>query len=159
MSDRGVFLTAFLTAVLIIAGAFVLPQFFYFELAKASIYIVISVLVYFGEDKFSYMLGIIAPPLWFIIDILGGIFFDDFRVLFDYLARKGVPALDTPLHAVARLMAILLFIASLRSWRKQVPERFLGKTFWICLVISLIYAGTLALIFVRILATTGRKPI
>ncbi len=157
MSDRGVFVAAFLTAVLIVAGAFVLPQFFSFELAKSTIYVATAVMVFFGENRYSYMLGIIAPPLWFFVDILGGIFFRDFRVLFDYITRKGISPLDTPLHALARLMAILLVIVSVRAWRREVSEKFPGKTFWTGLVVSLIYAGLVAVLYFLTVATAGRR--
>lgn len=90
MSDRNVFVAAFLTAVFIVAGAFTLPQFFFFELAKSTIYLAIAILVFFGEDRFSYALGMIAAMVWFVVDIMGGIFFHDFRVLFDYLAGRGL---------------------------------------------------------------------
>ena len=105
MSDQRVFTAALLTAVLIVAGAFTLREFFAFELVKASIYIAIAVLVYYGENQYSFMLGIIAPPLWFIVDILGGIFFRDFQVLYSYLMGKGVAPLETPLDGLARISA------------------------------------------------------
>ena len=74
MPDRWVFFVAFLTAVLVVAGAFVIPEFFAYELVKSLIYLAIAMLVFFGENKFSYMLGIVAPPLWFILDILNILF-------------------------------------------------------------------------------------
>ena len=142
MSDRGVFVVAFLTVVFIVAGAFALPQFFFFELAKSSVYLAIAVLVFFGDNRYSYMLGIVAPPLWFLADLLVGVF-RDFAVLVNYLLMKGVPPLDTPLHGLARLAAILLVILSFRAWRKEVPEKLFGKTFGICLGISLAYVVVL----------------
>src|SRR5215472_8054053 len=72
MSDRGVFTAAIVTAVLILAGAFVLPQLFIFESAKAVIFVAIAVMVFYGEDHYSYMLGIVFPPLWFIVDTVVG---------------------------------------------------------------------------------------
>jgi hypothetical protein len=150
MSDRGVFTAAIVTAVLILAGAFVLPQLFFFESAKALIFIAIAVLVFYGEDRYSYMLGIVFPPLWFIVDVVVGALGQDFRVLLDFLSGHYGTPLNTPLYAVARLIAIVLFILSLRAWRKQVPEKFLGKTFWTCLVISLVYIVILTMWYLRL---------
>ncbi|HZP01570.1 MAG TPA: hypothetical protein VFD30_14870 [Terriglobia bacterium] len=140
MSDRGVFVAAFITVVLIIAGAFVLPQFFYFELAKASIFVAIGILVFFGEDRYSYMLGILAPIFWFLVEFVVGALPRDFVVLFNYLRMKTAPALDTPLHGFALVAAVLLAVLSYRAWKKEVSERFVGKTFWTCLAVSLAYA-------------------
>jgi hypothetical protein len=144
MADRKVFVAALFTAVLLLAGAFTLPRFFFFfELAKSTIYFGIAVLVYYGVDRYGYMLGIIAPPLWFIVDIMSGTLFRDFRVLGDFLAGRSVAPFDTPLHALARVAAILLFIVSARAWRKEVPERVVGRTFWRGLAVSLVYVGVL----------------
>jgi hypothetical protein len=144
MSDRWVFLTAFLTVVMIVASAFAIPQMFPLELLKCTIFFVIVILVFFGEDKFSYMLGIVAPPLWFILDILLGGFFHDFGTLWASMTGKPLGRSETPLYALATLSEIALVTLSIRVWRKQVSEKFLGKTFGICLVISLIYIGLIA---------------
>ena len=144
MSDRGVFVAAFLTVVLIVAGAFALPQFFFFELAKSTIFIAIGVLVFFGEDRYSYMLGIVAPPIWFLADILVGGFLHEFGVLASYLTVKEIGPLDTPLHALARLAGVLLVVLSYRAWNKEVTEKLFGRTFQISLVVSLAYAAALA---------------
>lgn len=158
MSDRGVFVAALMTAVLIVAGAFVLSQFFFFELAKSTIYIAIAVMVFFGEDRYSYMLGAVAPVLWIVVDIFAGVFFDDFRVLFDYLALKGTPALDTPLHATAHLMSVVLLYLSYRVWRKQVPEKFFGKTFGISVAIAIVYVGIVTVGYLHALPSGARMP-
>ena len=150
MSDRGAFTAAIVTAVLILAGAFVLPQFFFFESAKALIFIAIAVLVFYGEDRYSYMLGIVFPPLWFIVDIVVGSLGQDLRVALDFLSGRFASPLNTPLNAVARLTAIVLFILCVRAWRKQVTEKFLGKTFWTCLDISLVYIALLTLWYLRL---------
>jgi hypothetical protein len=150
MANRWVFVMAFLTTVLVVGGAFALPQFFFFELAKSAIFMAIVVLVFFGEDRVGYMLGIIFPPLWFLVDILVGIFFADFGVLFSYLQGSGVGPTETPLHGFARLSAVGLVIFSLNSWRREVPERFLGKTFFTSLAISAVYVVILAFWYLRL---------
>jgi hypothetical protein len=158
MSDRLVFVTAFTTVVLVVAGAFAIPEYFAFELLKSLIYMVIAIMVFFGEDRFSYMLGIVAPPLWFILDILLGEFFRDFQILIGSLAMKPTPRMDTPLHGVALLTEILLVVLCVRVWRKQVSEKFFGKTFGICLAISIVYVGILAGWHFRMITSGGWTP-
>jgi hypothetical protein len=143
MSDRWVFLIAFLTVIVIVAGAFAMPHYFSFELVKSLIYLAIALLVFFGEDRFSYMLGIVTPPVRFIQAILLGEFFGEFKVLFGALRGKPSPPLDTPLHGVSILLEIVLVIVCYRAWRKQVTEKFFGKTFWISLAIALGYVAIL----------------
>jgi hypothetical protein len=150
MSNRWVFLAAFLTATLMVAGAFALPPYFYFVLATSSLFIAISVMVFFGEDRYSYMLGIVFTPLMFLVDLLVGGFISDFRSFFSYLAGHGISALSTPLAGFARLSAIFLFAVSLAAWRREVNERFWGKTFWTCLIISVVYVGILTIWYLRL---------
>lgn len=158
MSDRGIFVVSFVTVVLIVAGAFTVVPLFYFELVKSLMFLLIALLVFFGEDRYSYMLGIVAPPLWFVLDILLGGFFADLRVLGDFLSRKGVPPMDTPLHGLAILTEALLVILCLRAWRKQVGGPGLGKTVGICVAISLGYCGVLAVWYYQAFAAAGRMP-
>jgi len=136
MSDKWVFLIAFLTVIVIVAGAFAMAHYFSFEILKSSIYLAIALLVFFGEDRFSYMLGIVTPPLRFILAILLGGFFGEFGVLFGSLTGKPTPPMDTPLHGLSILMEILLAVVCYRAWRKQVTAKFLGKTFWICVAVA-----------------------
>lgn len=156
MSDRWVFVTAFTTLVLVVAGAFVIPQFFVFELLKSLIYLAIALMVFFGEDKFSYMLGIVVVPLWFIGDILLGGFFRDFSVLYDSLLMKPSRPMDTPLHGLASIAEIVLFFLCLRAWRKQVTEKFFGKTFGICLAIAVGYVAILAGWYYHMIPSAGQ---
>ncbi len=148
MSNRWVFLSSFLTAVLIIAGAFTLSQFFYFQLAKSVIFVAVAMLVFFNEDQFGYMLGMVFPPLWFLVDILMGTFFTDFAVMFRYVGGRGVGTLASPAMGFARVAAIFLFFFALRAWKKEVPEKFLGRTFWLSLGISIAYTCVLAVWYI-----------
>jgi hypothetical protein len=146
MSDRGVFLAAFLTLVLVVASAFALPELFFYELLKSTIFVVIAVLVYFGEDKFPYMLGIVAPLLWFVFALLSGDFVADMSTLGRFLGGKPTAPLETPLHGFAILSGLALVIVSARAWRKQITEKFFGRTFGIALVISLVWLGLVAVV-------------
>src|SRR5579862_6272298 len=110
MSDRGVFLTAFLTLFLVAAGAFAIPELFIYQMLSSTIFVVIAVMVFFGEDKFPYMLGMIAPVLWLVFSMLSGGFFRQFGVLAKFLSVRTTDSVDTPLHAFAFISAIALFI-------------------------------------------------
>jgi hypothetical protein len=144
MSDRGVFVAAFLTLVLVVASAFALPQLFFYDLLTSTIFVVIALLVFFGEDKFPYMLGMIAPIVWFVFSLLTGGFVSDIAALLRFLSGKPSGPLETPLHGLAILAGAALVILSARAWRKQVTEKFLGKTFAIAAIVSLIWVGIIA---------------
>ena len=141
MSDRWVFLMAFLALVSIVAGAFVVPQLFTLRLLQSLIYVAIVVMVFTGEDRYSYMLGILAPLMWFLLAMLLGGFFHDFVVLGKSVLLKPIGPSDTPLQGIAILCEVGVVITALRAWRKQVSEKFFGKTFVAGLVVSIIYVG------------------
>ena len=141
MSDRGVFLTAFLTLVLVVASAFAIPALFIHELLTSTIFVVIAVMVFFGDDKFPYMLGMVAPVIWFISSLLMGWFIGDMGAMFRFLSGKPSGPLETPLHGFAILAALALVIVANRAWRKEVTEAFFGKTYAIALVVSLVWVG------------------
>jgi hypothetical protein len=158
MSDRGIFVTAFLTVVLIVAGAFAIPEYFPFELLRSLIFVAITLMVFFGENKYSYMLGVVAPILVMLLNILLGGFFDEFGVLWASVTMQPLPALETPLHGLAILTMILLIVLCIRAWRKEVTEKFFGKTFWVCLGISVANVVVLAGWYVWGLGERGRLP-
>ncbi|MBZ5545628.1 MAG: hypothetical protein LAO07_18455 [Acidobacteriia bacterium] len=158
MSDRGVFVVAFTTVVLIVAGAFAIPQYFPFELVKSLVFVAIAIMVFFGEDNYSYMLGILAPIVGILLNMLLGGFFDEFAVLWASITMKPLPQLETPLHSLAILTEILLIILCLRAWRKQVTGPFFGKVFGISLAVSLAYGAVLAGWYMAGVSTVGRLP-
>jgi hypothetical protein len=158
MSDRGVFVVAFLTVVLIVAGAFAIPEYFPFELLKSLMFVVIAVMVFFGDNKYGYMLGIVAPIMGILFNILLGGFFGEFSILWTSVTMKPLPTLETPLHGLVILTEILLVILCLRAWRKEVTGPFFGRVFGISLVISLVYVGILAGWYVFGLQAMGRLP-
>jgi len=157
MSDRWVFLVAFLTLVLTVAGAFVIPEFFVYQLLTSLIFLVIALLVFFGEDEFPYMLGMIAPILWWIFSLLVGGVFGDLKALLAFVGGRPSPAMETPLHGLALLMGLLLLIVAARAWRKQITQKFLGKTFAVALVVGLVWVGVLAGWMSRMMSS-GARP-
>src|SRR5260370_9956743 len=106
MSDRWVFATAFLTVVLIVAGAFAIPEYFSFELVRSTIFVAIAVMGFFGEDRYSYILGAIAPPVEFILNMLLGGFCGEFHVLWNSVTQKKDSQTDPLLHGLAILSSI-----------------------------------------------------
>ena len=141
MSDRWVFLMAFLALVTIVAGAFVVPQLFALRLLQSLIYVAIVVMVFTGEDRYSYMLGILVPLMGFLLAMLLGGFFHDLVVLGKSVTGGAIGPSDTPFQGIAVLCEAGVVITAARAWRKQVSEKFFGKTFVAGLIVSLVYIG------------------
>ena len=143
MSNRAVFVTSFLIATVILFAAFSLSQLFYFHLYESLIYVLIALMVFYGENRYSYMLGIIVPTFWLLGELLTGYFRDDVANFLLVVTRQTVLSYDSALHgAVSMLSAILLFY-SLRVYRREVGRPGLGK--------SLAVSGGIAAIYFAIL--------
>ncbi|MGH9400984.1 MAG: hypothetical protein ACRD2P_02625 [Terriglobia bacterium] len=151
MSDRGIFALSFATAVFILAGSYFQPQLLRLDTAQSTIFIAIAALVYFGENRYSYMLGTVCPPLWYLVEIFAGTWVYDFRMVFNFFRGTSNLPLDKPLDVLAWLAAAVLCFRSLSAWRREVPEHFVGKPFWVCLLISLAYIGVLSLWYLDLL--------
>ena len=152
MSDRGVFVVAFATVVLIGGGAFAIPQFFPFELLRSLIFVAIAIMVFFGENQYSYMLGILSPVISWIGTIITGGFVNEFKVLFASIAMEPIGSMETPLHALTLITQALLAVLCWRAWKKEVPQPFLGKVFGTCLAIALGHALVVYLYFVKLVS-------
>ncbi len=154
MSDRGVFLAAFLTLVLVVASAFALPELFVHDLLTSTIFVLIAVLVFFGDDKFPYMLGMIAPVVWILLSLLTGRLLSDLGAMVDFLKGRPAGPGGTPLHGFAYLTALALLIVAQRAWGKQVTEKFFARTFALAAVISLIWVALIFAWDIHLFSTT-----
>lgn len=152
MSDRSVFVVAFTTVVLIGGSAFAIPQFFPFELLRSLIFVAIAMMVFFGENQYSYMLGILSPAVGWLAAILAGGFVRDFEVLFASIAMKPIGSLETPLRGLVLITQGLLAVLCWRAWNKEVPLPFIGKAFWTCLAIAVGHAAVVFLYFVKLVS-------
>ena len=61
-----------------------------------------------------------------------------------FLSGKPSGPLETPIHGFAILSGLALVIVSARAWRKQITEKFLGKTFVSALIVGLVWIVMLA---------------
>jgi len=61
-----------------------------------------------------------------------------------FLSGKPSGPMETPLHGFAILAALALVLVSGRAWRRQVTDRFLGKTFALAAVVSLVWVAAIA---------------
>ena len=143
MSNRAVFITSFLIGTMILFASFSLSQLFYFHLYESLIYVVIALMVFYGENRYSYMLGIVVPSFWLLKELLTGYFQNDVANFLRMVARQEDLSYGSALHgAVSMLSAILLFY-SLRAYHREVGRPGLGK--------SLAVSGGIAAIYFAIL--------
>ena len=128
MSDRTVFASAFLVASLSLFGAFTIGQLFFFHFYEALIYVAIAIMVFYGENRYSYMLGIFVPGLSLLRGlIMGGTIFreigDFLRLVFTLSAEH-----NAALYGGVYIFGIVLLVSSARAYRREVGKQGLKQT-------------------------------
>ena len=128
MSDRSVFASAFLVASLSLFGAFTIGQLFFFHLYEALIYVAIAIMVFYGENRFSYMLGIFVPGLFILKGLFmsGTIFHEigDFlRLIFTLSAEH-----NAAMYGGVYVFGIVLLVSSVLAYRREVGKQNLKQT-------------------------------
>ena len=124
------------------------PQFFLLHFYQTIIYIALLVMLFFTEDRWAYMIGMLAPAAWlgmvFATGLLGGASRQIWR-----LARGEWLSNDVSfIAAIAALLSVLMIVFSARHWKKEYAG--LGKTittFAVGVGVVAVYYGILAIWF------------
>lgn len=140
------------------------PQLFFIHFYESQIYLVIVAMLFCIEDRWSYMLGMLAPAVWLTLMLTPGacavLFFTIGGIpeilrpvqLVFRLQRASVPA--TMLGTVILILSVSMFIFCATRWRREFARQGNGWcTFLICLSVVGIYYGAMVLWALRHLAT------
>jgi hypothetical protein len=125
-------------------------QFFLVHFYESLIYVAIVLMLFYFEDRWAYMLGILAPASWLVlITSIGGL--PSFLRQVALVVRLERP--DFPAHllgAVTFLLAIAMIIFSVREWRRQFAGSGKGwTTFLPCLGVVAVYYAVMVLWILR----------
>jgi hypothetical protein len=130
------------------------PSLFLVHFYEAILYIAILVMLFYMEDRWAYMIGILASVAWLVLAYVSGIFGASIREL----SRLRIPASSTNLVALAALVtaliAVLMIASCGRHWMKEYSG--LGKTsstFFVSLGCVAVYYGILGRFFWAMIPT------
>ena len=124
------------------------PQFFFLHFYESLMYIAIVLLLFYFEDRWAYMLGIVAPAAWllmtFVVGGFGG-FIHQMGVMFRGEAPSYPPFF---LGGIVSILSVGMIVACSYRWKREFAG--LGKglsTFFISAAIVAAYYGVLAIWF------------
>ena len=130
------------------------PSLFLIHFYEAILYIGILVMLFYMEDRWAYMISMLASAAWLVLAYVSGILGASFREL----SRMTFPASSTNLVALSALattlIAVLMIAACGRHWLKEYSG--LGKTsstFFVSLGCVAVYYGILGRFFWAMIAT------
>lgn len=124
------------------------PQFFLLHLYQTVIYMAILILLFYMEDRWAYMIGMLAPVAWLGMVFATGLLGGAARQLVRLTRAEAVTNDVSFIAAVSAVLSILMIVFCARHWRREYAG--LGKTastFAISVGIVAVYYGILAIWF------------
>lgn len=152
MVHRGI---ATLAAVLMLTFLFlggVDSQFALLHLYQSLIYLAIILMLFYFEDRYAYMLGMLSPAVWLLlayaIGLLGGA-----KRQFALLLRGHRATNEVSLLAgLISLFCVLMILFCAQRWRRQYAGLGKGlRTFLTSCVVVVVYYGILIIWFWRLI--------
>jgi len=120
------------------------PDFFLLHFYQTIVYLAILILLFYMEDRWAYMLGMVAPAMWLLMAFASGLLGGAVRQMLEVGHGNGPNNPVSFLAAIAAVLAMLLIAACARRWAKEYAG--LGKsvvTFAVAFGITAAYYGIL----------------
>ncbi len=97
-------------------------NFFHLQLLQSAIYLVVILMLFYFEDHWAYMLGMIAPSVWLLlafgVGTLGGGIREAGRLVSGRTRVDSISLLDF----VTAGFCVLLIVFCARRWRKEYSD-------------------------------------
>jgi len=125
--------------------------FFFLHFYQSLIYLAIILMLFYFEDRWAYMLGMLAPIVWFILVLANGQLIDALQQPINYFRQGYAPTGTALITLLTAVVAVIMIVGCYRHWRREFAG--LGKgwsTFLVSLVIVAVYYGILVGWFLRL---------
>ena len=128
------------------------PDFFLIHFYQTTIYLALLILLFYMEDRWAYMIGMLAPTAWLAMAFATGMLGGAVRQLFR--AGEGAGALNpvSLLAGITAILSLLMIAACGRHWFREYVG--LGKslnTFAVSFGIVAVYYAILVVWFWHII--------
>ncbi len=131
------------------------PDFFLLHLYQSLIYLVIILMLFYLEDQYAYMLGMIAPAVWIILSLSTGLMGMALRQVW-WIVSPPYPEHKADavaiMAAITAVMAVLMIIFCAQRWKREFSGLGKGmRTFLVSLGVIVVYYGVLVFWFTRMI--------
>jgi hypothetical protein len=130
------------------------PQFFLLHFYQTIIYMAILIMLFFMEDRWAYMIGMLAPAAWLGMVFATGLLGGAARQILRVARGEGWNNEISFVAAVSALLSVLMIVLCARHWRKEYSG--LGKTastFAVSAGVVAVYYAVLAVWFWNMIPT------
>ncbi|HTZ48898.1 MAG TPA: hypothetical protein VMH20_15000 [Verrucomicrobiae bacterium] len=102
------------------------PDFFLLHFYETIIYLAILIMLFYMEDRWAYMLGIMAPAAWLAMVFASGLLGGAARQVLQVTLGHGLTNPVSFLAAISVLLSVLMITACMRRWMREYAG--LGKS-------------------------------
>jgi hypothetical protein len=134
------------------------PDFFLLHFYQTIIYLAILIMLFYMEDRWAYMIGIVAPAMWLVMSFASGLLGGATRQIWQLGSHYTLTNPVSFLAGVAAVLSLLMIAACTRRWFKEYVG--LGKspsTFAITFGIVAVYYGILVIWFWHMIPYTAAQ--
>jgi hypothetical protein len=125
------------------------PQFFLLHLYQSLIYMVIILMLFYLEDHWAYMLGMLAPAVWLVLMFSTGMLRAGGRELTQLLRFSGVDNTVSLMAGVTAILSVLMIVLCAYRWKREYAGTGqTASTLIISALIVVIYYGILVFWFI-----------
>jgi hypothetical protein len=120
------------------------PQFVLLHFYQSLIYLAIILMLFYLEDRYAYMLGMVAPAVWLVLNYATGMLGAGLRQV-SRLMHAQLPSNKVSLMAaVTAVLAVLMIAFCAYRWKREFSGLHKGTvTFAVSFVIVIVYYGIL----------------
>jgi len=156
MVHRGIATLAGLLAFCYFLLSHLEPEFFILHLYQSLIYQAIILMLFYFEDQYAYMLGMIAPSVWIILSLSTGLMGMAMRQVW-WIVRPPYAGhkVDTVsiMAAITAVMAVLMIGFCAQRWKREFSGLGKGlRTFLVSFGVVVVYYGVLVFWFTRLIS-------
>jgi len=124
------------------------PNFFLLHFYQTIIYLAILIMLFYMEDRWAYMIGMLAPAVWLVLAFSTGLLGAALRQMLGLGHGQEISNGVSFLAAISAILSVFMIAACVRRWLKEYAG--LGKslsTFAVSFGIVAVYYGILVFWF------------
>jgi hypothetical protein len=107
------------------------PEFFLLHFYESLIYLAIILMLFYFEDKWAYMIGMVAPAVWLILAYGVGLLGGAMRQVSKLMRGQRPTSQVSVMVAILTALAVLLISFCAYRWKRQYGALVRGALrFW-----------------------------
>jgi hypothetical protein len=126
------------------------PEFFLLHFYESLIYLAIVLMLFYFEDRWAYMIGILTPAVWLILAYGVGLLGGATRQVSKLMRAQRPTSQVSVMVAIITILAVMLIGSCAYRWKREYAGLNKGRTtFVVSLGIVILYFAILVIWFWR----------